>query len=144
MRKCAYILVLLVLTLYIAGCGKNEEIQHITVSDDSASTILFAKDADTMPIDIVIINECGVDVGMLSIIDPNTKEQINVSSVADGIALSIKANWPKDENTLHWALYNKKGELCIEASSDITGITEAAIVTISGDGDVEKVDLNVR
>lgn len=143
MKKCVCIVLLVGVILSIAGCGSGKKEQQ-EQKELPVVHVMDEADENTMPIEMTLVNICGVDVGMFSMIDPVTKEQVNVSGIANGESITVGANWPKDETTLQWALYNKDGELCIEASSDITGITESATVVISGDGDVEKVDVDVK
>lgn len=142
-RTIRLIIAIILTTMMIftlTGCGKEDDAQKIP----QVIHVMDEEGDNTIPIELTLVNVCGVDVGMFSMIDPATKEQINVASIANNESISVGANWPKDEVKFSWALYNKDGELCIEATSDITGITKSATVIISGDGDVEKVDVNVE
>ena len=81
---------------------------------------------------------------MLSVIDPTTKEQINLSQIEDGKALTVSMNWPRNETKLKWALYNTNGELCVESESNIEGVTKSVLIDISGNGDADNINVTVE
>lgn len=99
---------------------------------------------ETMSISIQIVNMCGVDIGTFSVIDPANGEQINIDSIANEEIMSIDANWPVDTENFQWALYNQSGELCLEGSTDITGVTSRVLLVFTGDGNVENVESTVE
>ena len=140
MRKCFTVLIIAAVIMCMTGCADNkaenteEKIIHIT--DNEA--------ADVIPVEITVVNMCGADIGMFAMIDPGSGEQINVDSIGNGESITIGVNWPCDETELQWALYNEAGELCIEATSDLTAITKSATIIVSGDGDAETVKLQVE
>ena len=148
MRKSIIFVLVIIIIVAMTGCGSKEEKTsepaHVTVQNTDSEAVLFAKDANSFPVDIMFINVSGVDIGMLSIIDPGTHEQMNVAGLEDQTSMNIGANWPKEEAILNWALYNMQGELCIEGSSDLTGITESATIVLGGDGDVTEIDVQVN
>ena len=154
-HKCFIIILSLIISsTLIIGCGNtdaksnaaetydhtdDQNIEVIPLPDDLASP-----SEDSLPITLTFANLCGTDIGMFSMIDPNTEEQINLMPLADQETVSIEANWPKDNMNFQWALYNAQGELCIEATSDLTGITSSALIVVTGDGDVESVDVTIE
>lgn len=99
---------------------------------------------ETMTISIQIVNMCGVDIGTFSVIDPANGEQINIDSIANEEIMSIDANWPVDTESFQWALYNQSGELCLEGSTDITGVTSRVLLVFNGDGNVENVEATIE
>lgn len=144
-------------SMVLAGC---KEVETTPTSDTGIQVIQMEKDTeksvftdevnvdqgivDILPIDVVILNKCGVTIGMLSVIDPTTKEQINLSQIEDGKALTVSMNWPRNETKLKWALYNTNGELCVESESNIEGVTKSVLIDISGDGDADNINVTVE
>lgn len=145
MKKCYIVLTAILLLLCIAACGKakGDEIKHIQINNEEDGTVVLASDASFSPIDVIFMNVSNVDIGMISIIDPLSHEQINVSSLVSGEVVSIGINWPKDEKLFYWALYNTNGELCIDGNSDLTGIKESATIIISGEGDETEIEVQL-
>lgn len=154
MRRCSVrmILAIAVMMSLLVGCKDKSEaaneggkqVGSMTVYDAPIEVEFAVQEETTISVQLTVINTCGVDIGMFALIDPATKEQLNIASIANQSAITIGANWPKEENMLYWALYNDKGELCIEGSSDITGIKEAATIILNGDGNVTDVQVNVQ
>ena len=100
----------------------------------------IAEESTTKSIIITIYNLSNVDIGMFSVIDPVTGEQINLSALAPGESVSLESNWPKDTKEFQWALYNSAGELCISAATDISEAETAAHIALSGDGNITDVE----
>lgn len=135
-----------ILSILLLGCSQkvkvgDEEIPVIHIEDQSEAIITGE---NYIPIDIIVANRCGVTIGMLSIIEPKSGEQLNLSSIEDGNALAISISWPKDETKLQWALYNTNGELCVESESNIEGVTKSVLIDISGDGDADNINVTVE
>ncbi len=118
--------------------SQEESITAETTTLEKADTI------ETLSIDIQIINMCGVEIGTFSVIDPVTGNQINLDSIADQEMLTIEAEWPVDTEEFQWALYNQAGELCLEGTSNISGVTSRAILLLTGDGNVENVEVTIE
>ena len=157
-----YISLALILTtsLMLIGCGKNTETipsvesEPVTVvteapaptntpapteapTPDSSSA---TEDVALKSITITVYNFSNVDIGMFSVIDPVTGEQINLDSMAPGESISLESNWPEDTEEFQWALYNKAGELCISAATNISEAESAAHIAFSGDGNITDVE----
>ena len=144
MKNRIVIFTLLILLLSLAGCEKNEEVRDINIENHYEEDLALIKSENSIPVKFVFVNVSGIDIGMLSISDPSSKEQMNVAPVDNNSSIEVGANWPQDETKIYWALYNKDGELCIEGNSDITGIKESATIVLSGDGNVTDIDVQVN
>lgn len=144
MKNRIVIFTLLILLLSLAGCEKEEEVRDINIENHYEEDLALIKSENSIPVKFVFVNVSGIDIGMLSIIDPSSKEQMNVAPVDNNSSIEVGANWPKEETKIYWALYNKDGELCIEGNSDITGIKESATIVLSGDGNVTDIDVQVN
>lgn len=142
--------------LLLVGCGgkKEENIpsiesEPIVVTEAPAPTDTPAPTeapttvpevVTTKSITITVYNLSNVDIGMFSVIDPVTGEQINLDALAPGESLSLESNWPEDTKEFQWALYNTAGELCISASTDITEANTEAHIAFSGDENITDVE----
>ena len=144
MKNRIVIFTLLILLLSLAGCEKKEEVRDINIENHYEEDLALIKSENSIPVKFVFVNVSGIDIGMLSIIDPSSKEQMNVAPVDNNSSIEVGANWPKEETKIYWALYNKDGELCIEGNSDITGIKESATIVLSGDGNVTDIDVQIN
>ena len=97
-------------------------------------------EADTRTLTLSVVNMCGIEIGMVAVMDPVTGEQVNLDSLSDGESISMEANWPSSVTEFQWALYNTDGELCIEGKTDISAAKTSASLLLTGDGDLEKVE----
>ena len=88
---------------------------------------------------ITATNECGIDIGMFSVIDPISGEQYNISAIADGQSVSMPVEWPVEITDFQWALYNQNGELCVEATTDISQAESGVTLLLTGDGTLDDV-----
>lgn len=95
--------------------------------------------ADRKNILITATNECGVDIGMFSVIDPISGEQYNISAIEDGQSVSMPVEWPTEITDFQWALYNQNGELCVEATTDISQAENGVTLLLTGDGNLDNV-----
>ncbi len=95
--------------------------------------------ADRKSILITATNECGVDIGMFSVIDPISGEQYNISGIEDGQSVSMPVEWPTEITDFQWALYNQNGELCVEATTDISQAENGVTLLLTGDGNLDNV-----
>ena len=95
--------------------------------------------AERKSIIITATNECGIDIGMFSVIDPISGEQYNISAIADGQSVSMPVEWPGEITDFQWALYNQNGELCVEATTDISQAESGVTLLLTGDGTLDDV-----
>lgn len=95
--------------------------------------------AERKSIIITATNECGIDIGMFSVIDPISGEQYNISAIADGQSVSMPVEWPVEITDFQWALYNQNGELCVEATTDIGQAESGVTLLLTGDGNLDDV-----
>lgn len=143
----------------LLGCGKNEASEEATeevvteVADtqgesdtkdeqtqaEAEPTPEVEPQVATRAIHITFTNQCGVDIGMLAVIEPTTGEQASVDPIPAGESVSLDADWPEDESEFHWALYNDDGELYMEGVTDLSVATSKATITFLGEGDVSQI-----
>ena len=95
--------------------------------------------AERKSIIITATNECGIDIGMFSVIDPISGDQYNISAIADGQSVSMPVEWPVEITDFQWALYNQNGELCVEATTDISQAESGVTLLLTGDGTLDDV-----
>lgn len=95
--------------------------------------------AERKSIIITATNECGIDIGMFSVIDPISGEQYNISAIADGQSVSMPVEWPVEITDFQWALYNQNGELCVEATTNISQAESGVTLLLTGDGNLDDV-----
>lgn len=159
MKKNRYALVIALLTgALLGGCGTtplpsstaSPSASGASVSQSSgtpASTVSPTGSADdsetTETITITIVNFCGADIGMFSVIDPGTGEQLNVGSLDSEASLTLN-DWPKSVTAFQWAVYNNEGQLYQEANTDISAATTGVSIVLKGDGAIEDVETSFR
>lgn len=129
------------------GCtGRNENTQStsdsVTVPETETET--ESKAATVKSLTITIANMCGTEIGMFSIIDPVNGKQKNLDSVKNQEVISINASWPDSVTEFQWALYNKKGELCSEGTTDISAAQKSVTIVLNGNGDFESADTSIE
>ena len=134
--------------LLFGGCSQNsdgEDTETVAalpadVSADSDSSAIESTSEDTRALTLSVVNMCGIEVGMVAVIDPVTGEQVNLNSLSDQESISMEADWPSSVNEFQWALYNTDGELCVEGTTDISSAQTTVTLLLTGDGDLEKVE----
>lgn len=109
------------------------------VSPDSDTSTIESTSEDTRALTLSVVNMCGIEVGMVAVIDPVTGEQVNLDSLSDQESISMEADWPSSVKEFQWALYNTDGELCVEGTTDISSAQATVTLLLTGDGDLEKV-----
>ena len=114
--------------------------QPADVSPDSDTSAIESTSEDTRALTLSVVNMCGIEVGMVAVIDPVTGEQVNLDSLSDQESISMEADWPSSVNEFQWALYNTDGELCVEGTTDISSAQTTVTLLLTGDGDLEKVE----
>lgn len=123
--------------------GGSEESTEATGTAQAAAEAVESTEsseyAERKSIIITATNECGIDIGMFSVIDPISGEQYNISAIADGQSVSMPVEWPVEITDFQWALYNQNGELCVEATTDISQAESGVTLLLSGDGNLDDV-----
>ena len=130
--------------MLLTSCGKTDHQDQAPVateqtSEDSQQTTESSEYAERKSIIITATNECGIDIGMFSVIDPISGEQYNISAIADGQSVSMPVEWPVEITDFQWALYNQNGELCVEATTDISQAESGVTLLLTGDGNLDDV-----
>lgn len=127
-----------------AATESSDKISAETTSEPSSESAEAPSgetaDADTRTLTLSVVNMCGIEIGMVAVIDPVTGEQVNLDSLSDGESISMEADWPSSVTEFQWALYNTDGELCVEGKTDISAAKTSASLLLTGDGDLEKVE----
>lgn len=134
--------------LLFGGCSQNsdgEDTETVAalpadVSPDSDTSAIESTSEDTRALTLSVVNMCGIEIGMVAVIDPVTGEQVNLDSLSDQESISMEADWPSSVNEFQWALYNTDGELCVEGTTDISSAQATVTLLLTGDGDLEKVE----
>lgn len=130
--------------MLLTSCRKTDHQDQAPVateqiSGDSRQTTEYSEYAERKSIIITATNECGIDIGMFSVIDPISGEQYNISAIADGQSVSMPVEWPVEITDFQWALYNQNGELCVEATTDISQAESGVTLLLTGDGNLDDV-----
>lgn len=130
--------------MLLTSCGKTDHQDQAPVateqtSGDSRQTTESSEYAERKSIIITATNECGIDIGMFSVIDPISGEQYNISAIADGQSVSMPVEWPVEITDFQWALYNQNGELCVEATTDISQAESGVTLLLTGEGNLDDV-----
>lgn len=130
--------------MLLTSCGKTDHQDQAPVateqiSGDSRQTTESSEYGERKSIIITATNECGIDIGMFSVIDPISGEQYNISAIADGQSVSMPVEWPVEITDFQWALYNQNGELCVEATTDISQAESGVTLLLTGDGNLDDV-----
>ena len=130
--------------MLLTSCGKKDHqvqapVATEQISGDSRQTTESSEYAERKSIIITATNECGIDIGMFSVIDPISGEQYNISAIADGQSVSMPVEWPVEITDFQWALYNQNGELCVEATTDISQAESGVTLLLTGDGNLDDV-----
>ena len=93
----------------------------------------------TRELSIHLVNTSGVEIGMVSYINPATKEQVDVGALPTGTLLTLDFVWPSEVTEFQWALYNSDGALCMECTTDISAATSSATLILTGESQIESV-----
>ncbi|MBP5305584.1 MAG: hypothetical protein J6Z02_07005 [Lachnospiraceae bacterium] len=100
--------------------------------------------SDSVKVEFIFTNACKEDIGMISILDPVSSEQINLGELPDGKLMKVNLDWPKDKTDFDMAVYNRNGDLVSETKVDITGVTEQVTLLLSGDHNIENVEAKIK
>lgn len=157
--RCIFTVSILSCCLLFGSCGQNSaNTDAASNSSATSSEIPVTLPADVSPtpeetisptessseetrtLTLSVVNMCGIEIGMVAVIDPVTGEQVNLDALSDQESISMEADWPSSVKEFQWALYNTDGELCIEGKTDISSAQTSATLLLTGDGDLEKVE----
>ncbi|MBP5659698.1 MAG: hypothetical protein J6X08_00025 [Lachnospiraceae bacterium] len=117
----------------------SESVETSTSEDVSAEPEIQAPE-DAVSFEVVIINQCKADIGMVSVINPFDESQMDIGELPDGGVLNLSyTDWPKDVTAFDVAFYNKAGKMVSSSSIDITGVTKRVTISLSGDKNIDKV-----
>ncbi len=124
------------------GTGEGDVNPDELISDVDLLNMLIDA-SNTIQISVVVVNLCGVDIGMVASLDPYTGEQLNLGPLPPDQVMSITEYWPMDKTIYDIAVYNVNGDLVSTSEIDITGIQNSLTITFSGDGDLENVESKI-
>ncbi len=111
-----------------------------STSEDVSAEPEIQTPEDAVSFEVVIINQCKADIGMVSVINPFDESQMDIGELPDGGVLNLSyTDWPKDVTTFDVAFYNKAGKMVSSSSIDITGVTKRVTISLSGDKSIDKV-----
>ncbi len=111
-----------------------------STSEDVSAEPEIQTPEDAVSFEVVIINQCKADIGMVSVINPFDESQMDIGELPDGGVLNLSyTDWPKDVTTFDVAFYNKAGKMVSSSSIDITGVTKRVTISLSGDKNIDKV-----
>ena len=123
----------------------STSVETSTSEDVSAEPEIQAPAEDAVSFEVVIINQCKADIGMVSVINPFDESQMDIGELPDGGVLNLSyTDWPKDVTSFDVAFYNKAGKMVSSSSIDITGVTERVTISLSGDKNIDKVEGTVE
>ena len=134
-KKKTLIICMLLGIMLLTSCGETDHQDQAPVATEQTS----GDSRQRKSIIITATNECGIDIGMFSVIDPISGEQYNISAIADGQSVSMPVEWPVEITDFQWALYNQNGELCVEATTDISQAESGVTLLLTGDGTLDDV-----
>lgn len=150
MKKRVVIITLIVsMLLAFTGCNdKKPEVYEInknvtkpiTENADQPDELNEPDELNGLNLKVYYINSLSVDIGMIGIIDPETKQQINVDALPAGQLISTEVNISTENKEIKWAIYNKNGELYSESTTDVSDANESVWFIIRGDKAVDGVD----
>lgn len=123
----------------VGGSEESTEAAGTAQAAEAVESTESSEYAERKSIIITATNECGIDIGMFSVIDPISGEQYNISAIADGQSVSMPVEWPVEITDFQWALYNQNGELCVEATTDISQAESRVTLLLTGDGNLDDV-----
>lgn len=123
----------------VGGSEESTEAAGTAQAAEAVESTESSEYAERKSIIITATNECGIDIGMFSVIDPISGEQYNISAIADGQSVSMPVEWPVEITDFQWALYNQNGGLCVEATTDISQAESGVTLLLTGDGNLDDV-----
>ena len=151
MKKLVISALCLSVSIFFLGCNQqtatpDAETETAAITEsvsetpvEESSTAADSEKTVTKNLTITVFNNCKTDIGMFSVIDPVTKEQINLDALANEEAISFEAEWPVEIDTFQWAVYNTDGDLYMEGETDISSAKTAVNLLLTGDGAIDDV-----
>ncbi len=125
--------------------GTSISTSDSTSTETSASdTTSASEEPAVIAVKFYITNLCGVDIGMISTLDPVTKEQVDLGELPADKIMMLNFDWPKEVTTFDMAVYNVAGDLVSVSNIDITGVKESVMITLSGDHNLDSVNTTVE
>lgn len=115
-----------------------------TETSVSDSTSASTEEPEVITIRFYITNLCGVDIGMVSTLNPISAEQMDLGDLPADKIMTLEFEWPKAITTFHMAIYNMAGDLVSVSEIDITGVKESVVITLSGDKNLDSVDTTIN
>ncbi len=115
-----------------------------TETSVSDSTSASTEEPEVITIRFYITNLCGVDIGMVSTLNPISAEQMDLGDLPADKIMTLDFEWPKAITTFHMAIYNMAGDLVSVSEIDITGVKESVVITLSGDKNLDRVDTTIN
>lgn len=93
---------------------------------------------------IFVMNECGARFGMICIIDPYTQEAIRVGALGHEEMFILDMKWPTKEKHFRIGCYDESGNLVKEDSIDFKHISKGCIITFTGNGSLDQIQIEVE
>ena len=163
MKRFMMLIALILSVLLITGCKKNnvEDINipntevETNIDDDSLNGNTVVTDnpvnetenktpeVTSIELSFSVVNYTGVDIGMISTLDPESGEQLNLGGLEADKALILKMEWPLSKTDFNLAVYNMNGDLVSESVVDITGATQSVTIELIGDHSLDNVSSQV-
>lgn len=149
MKKKLLLLCAIVIAMFTCGCNNDTLTTHNIgkeINKDDSSELELSEDdtketenSGKRSITIGFVNELSAEIGMISLLDPATDEQVNIDGLSDGEMIVLDYNIPEGVNDLKWAIYNNDGELYSSSTTDVTEVKESVYIILSGNGELEDV-----
>ena len=92
-----------------------------------------------MVLTFLIMNESNVRYGMISMINPYTKEQVRIGALGANEMFAFTMNWPSSEKHFRLAVYDEAGNLVREENIDFHKVTAGCAVKLIGDGSLSDI-----
>jgi len=119
--------------------SSTEPVVSESVTSDEAASVSSNKEMETKPVKFDIVNSCGGNIGMVSILDPVTGEQLDIGALEADLMVSIEMDWPVDQNVFDIAFYNVLGEFVCSSEVNIEGVESRVTIMIEGEGNIDNV-----
>lgn len=115
--------------------GAKEESQGESQTEESSTVI---------NITVLLINECGAELKVVSIINPMNNEQVNLGTLGVDEMFILKMEWPTNVKKHYVAVYKPDGTILMEKELDFSNITESAAIVFAGEGSLTDITHEVE